>query len=154
MLHLDFRPLVLNSVKNAVSVQNIKEDHHCSHKFSSLGCGDVSDAAANSPGLSADSDCNIACSGDAIHLCGGENRLQVCHMLLFYRQEHSLVAVLRMEWNLEPVAYPCQYWPIRGASIMVAMTIFVADTGNKVLDWRSRSATGRDTRYQQQDCHG
>ncbi|KAI0808290.1 hypothetical protein C8Q74DRAFT_1189458 [Fomes fomentarius] len=39
-------------------------------------CGDVEDVGKTSPGLAADSDCNIACTGDPIHLCGGENRLQ------------------------------------------------------------------------------
>ncbi|GJE95267.1 copper radical oxidase [Phanerochaete sordida] len=38
-------------------------------------CGDVSDFTTNSPGVAPASDCNIACSGDPIHLCGGANRL-------------------------------------------------------------------------------
>lgn len=38
-------------------------------------CGDVEDFTNNSPGLAAESDCNIACSGDPIHICGGANRL-------------------------------------------------------------------------------
>ncbi|TBU26664.1 hypothetical protein BD311DRAFT_666990 [Dichomitus squalens] len=37
-------------------------------------CGDVSDTDA-SPGFAPESDCNIACPGDPIHLCGGGNRL-------------------------------------------------------------------------------
>ena len=39
-------------------------------------CGDVSDIA-QSPGFAPASDCNIACPGDPIHLCGGGDRLQV-----------------------------------------------------------------------------
>ncbi|EKM51417.1 uncharacterized protein PHACADRAFT_263528, partial [Phanerochaete carnosa HHB-10118-sp] len=38
-------------------------------------CGDVSDFTNNSPGFANETDCNIACSGDAIHICGGANRL-------------------------------------------------------------------------------
>lgn len=41
------------------------------------GCGDIEDVTANSPGFSDESNCNIACSGDPIHLCGGPNLLQV-----------------------------------------------------------------------------
>ncbi|KAJ3556376.1 hypothetical protein NM688_g2060 [Phlebia brevispora] len=39
-------------------------------------CGDFSDVAANSPGFDVDANCNIPCSGDAIHYCGGVQRLQ------------------------------------------------------------------------------
>ncbi|KAI0791235.1 copper radical oxidase [Abortiporus biennis] len=39
-------------------------------------CGDLSDVTTNSPGLAPETDCNIPCSGDAIHLCGGPLRLQ------------------------------------------------------------------------------
>ena len=45
-------------------------------------CGDVSDTQ-QSPGFAPASDCNIACPGDPIHLCGGGNRLQVCIELFF-----------------------------------------------------------------------
>ncbi|PIL32445.1 hypothetical protein GSI_05147 [Ganoderma sinense ZZ0214-1] len=38
-------------------------------------CGDVSDIA-QSPGFAPESDCNIPCPGDPIHLCGGGDRLQ------------------------------------------------------------------------------
>ncbi|KAI9462093.1 copper radical oxidase-like protein [Boletus coccyginus] len=38
-------------------------------------CGDISDVMANGGTFVADSDCNTACSGDPIHLCGGGNRL-------------------------------------------------------------------------------
>lgn len=38
-------------------------------------CGDTSDVTADSGGFVADSECNMPCSGDAIHLCGGSNRL-------------------------------------------------------------------------------
>ncbi|TFY75770.1 hypothetical protein EWM64_g8241 [Hericium alpestre] len=38
-------------------------------------CGDVSDIQSNNASFAAESDCNIACSGDPIHLCGGESRL-------------------------------------------------------------------------------
>ncbi|KIP07197.1 hypothetical protein PHLGIDRAFT_513029 [Phlebiopsis gigantea 11061_1 CR5-6] len=39
-------------------------------------CGDIEDVTANSPGLADASECNIPCSGDPIHLCGGPNLLQ------------------------------------------------------------------------------
>ncbi|KAF8129080.1 copper radical oxidase-like protein [Boletus edulis] len=38
-------------------------------------CGDVSDITTNNGAYVADSECNAACSGDPIHLCGGSNRL-------------------------------------------------------------------------------
>ncbi|PSR84223.1 hypothetical protein PHLCEN_2v5511 [Hermanssonia centrifuga] len=37
-------------------------------------CGDVSDAQQST--FDVESECNIACAGDPIHLCGGESRLQ------------------------------------------------------------------------------
>ncbi|TFK51378.1 copper radical oxidase [Heliocybe sulcata] len=40
-------------------------------------CGDVWDVPANSGGFAAESQCNMACSGDPIHLCGGESRLSL-----------------------------------------------------------------------------
>ncbi|KAH9896068.1 hypothetical protein C8Q73DRAFT_463729 [Cubamyces lactineus] len=40
-------------------------------------CGDITDVQNNSPGFSDEAECNIACSGDPIHLCGGESRLQL-----------------------------------------------------------------------------
>ena len=40
-------------------------------------CGDVSDLVDNSLGPAPESDCDIACSGDPIHLCGGAERLSV-----------------------------------------------------------------------------
>ncbi|KAJ6565672.1 copper radical oxidase [Mycena sp. CBHHK59/15] len=39
-------------------------------------CGDVSDVTASSVSLQPESDCNLPCSGDPIHLCGGGNRIQ------------------------------------------------------------------------------
>ncbi|OBZ73298.1 putative fungistatic metabolite [Grifola frondosa] len=39
-------------------------------------CGDVSDVTANSPGFAPETDCDIPCSDDPIHLCGGAERLQ------------------------------------------------------------------------------
>lgn len=50
---------------------------HISDTFINTGCGDLSDVAANSPGLGEETDCDIPCSGDPIHLCGGAQRLQV-----------------------------------------------------------------------------
>lgn len=41
-------------------------------------CGDVSDVTTNSAGPAPETDCNIPCSGDPLHLCGGPLRLQVC----------------------------------------------------------------------------
>ena len=38
-------------------------------------CGDVSDVAANGGTYVADSECNLSCSGDPVHLCGAGNRL-------------------------------------------------------------------------------
>ncbi|KAF7334608.1 hypothetical protein MVEN_02290900 [Mycena venus] len=39
-------------------------------------CGDVSDVMASNVTLQPESDCNKACPGDPIHLCGGGNRIQ------------------------------------------------------------------------------
>ena len=40
-------------------------------------CGDVSDIAANGGVMATASDCNMLCTGDPYHLCGGEERLQL-----------------------------------------------------------------------------
>ena len=40
-----------------------------------LVCGDITEVTTNAGTYVADSECNIACSGDPIHLCGGGNRL-------------------------------------------------------------------------------
>lgn len=42
-----------------------------------IGCGDITDVDNDAAGFADPSLCNIACSGDPIHLCGGEARLQV-----------------------------------------------------------------------------
>ncbi|KAJ7720043.1 galactose oxidase [Mycena metata] len=39
-------------------------------------CGDLSDVVKSGFGLQPESDCNIPCTGDPIHLCGGVARLQ------------------------------------------------------------------------------
>ncbi|KAJ7880660.1 glyoxal oxidase N-terminus-domain-containing protein [Mycena leptocephala] len=39
-------------------------------------CGDVSDVTASGVSLQPEGDCNLPCSGDPIHLCGGGNRIQ------------------------------------------------------------------------------
>ncbi|KAJ7113106.1 glyoxal oxidase N-terminus-domain-containing protein [Mycena epipterygia] len=39
-------------------------------------CGDVSDVTASGVTLQPESDCNLPCSGDPIHLCGGGDRIQ------------------------------------------------------------------------------
>ncbi|KAJ7025972.1 galactose oxidase [Mycena alexandri] len=39
-------------------------------------CGDVSDVTASGVTLQPETDCNLACSGDPIHLCGGGARIQ------------------------------------------------------------------------------
>ncbi|RPD57308.1 copper radical oxidase [Lentinus tigrinus ALCF2SS1-7] len=38
-------------------------------------CGDVSDLAEHGATLVPESDCNVVCSGDPVHICGGSNRL-------------------------------------------------------------------------------
>jgi WSC domain len=40
-------------------------------------CGDVSDIALNNGVMSPETDCNMLCSGDPYHLCGGQQRLQL-----------------------------------------------------------------------------
>lgn len=40
-------------------------------------CGDVEDIAANGGVMSPESDCDMLCSGDPYHLCGGPQRLQL-----------------------------------------------------------------------------
>lgn len=40
-------------------------------------CGDVEDIATNGGVMSPESDCNILCTGDPYHLCGGQQRLQL-----------------------------------------------------------------------------
>jgi hypothetical protein len=42
-----------------------------------LGCGDVADITNNGGTTAPETDCNMACSGDPIHLCGGGRRLQL-----------------------------------------------------------------------------
>jgi hypothetical protein len=42
-----------------------------------LVCGDVSDVTNNGGTAAPATDCNMACSGDGIHLCGGPSRLQL-----------------------------------------------------------------------------
>ena len=41
------------------------------------GCGDVDDITNNGGTTAPETDCNIACSGDPLHLCGGGQRLQL-----------------------------------------------------------------------------
>ena len=43
----------------------------------SLGCGDVADISNNKGTTAAETDCNMTCSGDPSHLCGGFWRLQL-----------------------------------------------------------------------------
>jgi len=40
-------------------------------------CGDITDVATNGGGMAPETDCNMICSGDPIHLCGGPLRLQL-----------------------------------------------------------------------------
>jgi len=42
-----------------------------------VGCGDISDIAANGGTNASETDCAAACSGDPIHLCGGAERLNL-----------------------------------------------------------------------------
>ena len=44
---------------------------------SSLGCGDVADITNNGGTTAAPTNCNVACSGDPLHLCGGPGFLQL-----------------------------------------------------------------------------
>ncbi|KAJ7122651.1 galactose oxidase [Mycena crocata] len=39
-------------------------------------CGDLSDVTASGVSLQPENECNLPCSGDPIHLCGGGNRIQ------------------------------------------------------------------------------
>ncbi|KAG8215860.1 hypothetical protein J3R82DRAFT_7816 [Butyriboletus roseoflavus] len=41
-------------------------------------CGDVSDVTTNGGTYVDNSECNMACSGDPIYLCGGPGRLTTC----------------------------------------------------------------------------
>ena len=41
------------------------------------GCGDVTDISNNKGTTAAETDCNMTCSGDSSHLCGGFWRLQL-----------------------------------------------------------------------------
>src|ERR1700679_3117637 len=46
-------------------------------KHYSLGCGDWADISNNNGTTAAETDCNVPCSGDPSHLCGGSWRLQL-----------------------------------------------------------------------------
>ena len=46
-------------------------------KRHSLGCGDVADISNNGGVTAPETDCNMTCSGDSSHLCGGFYRLQL-----------------------------------------------------------------------------
>ena len=41
------------------------------------GCGDISDITTSGATFAPETDCNLPCSGDPIHLCGGPLRLSV-----------------------------------------------------------------------------
>ena len=42
-----------------------------------LGCGDVADITTNSGTTAPESDCTMPCTGDSLHLCGDNFRLQL-----------------------------------------------------------------------------
>ena len=46
-------------------------------KHHSLGCGDVADISNNGGITAPETDCNMTCSGDSSHLCGGFYRIQL-----------------------------------------------------------------------------
>ena len=41
------------------------------------GCGDISDIRNNGGIFSDDASCNMPCSGDPVHICGGQQRLSL-----------------------------------------------------------------------------
>lgn len=107
----DTPPPVLSSVRNAVRSTHLLRWIDTEIQ---KDCGDVEDVGKTSPGLAAESDCNIACTGDPIHLCGGENRLQVRDMYLNegYRSEANLRAVLQVERDHERLEEAHKHWPL------------------------------------------
>jgi hypothetical protein len=50
---------------------------HRLRKHHSLGCGDAADITNNGGTTVAETNCTTACSGDASHLCGGAQTLQL-----------------------------------------------------------------------------
>lgn len=76
-----------------------------------IDCGDLSDVAANSPGFADESDCDIACTGDPIHLCGGGERLQVrvYRLVVLRHRLNDATLVLRVERYDERLAHSRQY---------------------------------------------
>lgn len=88
-----------NSQTNAVSTFSAFSQQALIKPFAD--CGDVEDFTNNSPGFANETDCNIACSGDAIHICGGPNRLSVCTSVLWCLQHFAdgIPAIQYYTWN-------------------------------------------------------
>ena len=75
-------------------------------------CGDVEDVQKTSQGFSDEADCNIACTGDPIHLCGGGNRLSVSPTLSRSWLWAHDCPVLHMEWRPERLEDARQHWSL------------------------------------------
>ncbi|KAI0764219.1 hypothetical protein BD413DRAFT_483077 [Trametes elegans] len=69
-------------------------------------CGDITDVENNSPGFVSESLCNIACSGDPIHLCGGEARLQLYEWNGVMNDWHTPTNTGRYEFFVPGVVVP------------------------------------------------
>ncbi|KAJ8517873.1 hypothetical protein ONZ45_g4980 [Pleurotus djamor] len=69
-------------------------------------CGDVADEAANGGVIAPDADCNMPCSGDPIHLCGGPERLQLYHWDGTLDVWHTPANIGRYEFFVPGVVVP------------------------------------------------
>ncbi|KAI0820881.1 hypothetical protein BC628DRAFT_1412846 [Trametes gibbosa] len=69
-------------------------------------CGDITDVQNNSPGFADPTLCNIACSGDPIHLCGGEARLQLYEWSGVMNDWHTPENTGRYEFFVPGVVVP------------------------------------------------
>ncbi|KAI0641646.1 hypothetical protein C8Q79DRAFT_918971 [Trametes meyenii] len=69
-------------------------------------CGDITDVQNNSGGFVDESLCNIACSGDPIHLCGGEARLQLYEWNGIMNDWHTPANTGRYEFFVPGVVVP------------------------------------------------
>ncbi|KAI0667510.1 hypothetical protein C8Q78DRAFT_1105323 [Trametes maxima] len=69
-------------------------------------CGDITDVQNNSGGFVDESLCNIACSGDPIHLCGGEARLQLYEWNGVMNDWHTPANTGRYEFFVPGVVVP------------------------------------------------
>ncbi|KAL7277999.1 hypothetical protein ACG7TL_007952 [Trametes sanguinea] len=69
-------------------------------------CGDITDVQNNSPGFADPTLCNIPCSGDPIHLCGGEARLQLYEWNGVMNDWHTPANTGRYEFFVPGVIVP------------------------------------------------